>query len=379
MAFLLTSFHHADRPCDITPYTLQAAQGVRAFHRSMPEYCVTPLRALQCLAAHMGIKAMLVKDESYRFGLNAFKALGGSYAMHCVPHNDSKPVFATATDGNHGRGVAWAAARIGCEAHVFMPKGTAPERLENIRRLGAHAEITQLCYDDTVAMTAQLARQHGWILLQDTSWPGYEVVPRQIMQGYTTMGLELLEQLKGIVPTHVFLQAGVGSMAAALTAFLADAYGARKPVITIVEPNTADCIYLTAAADDGQLHQCGEDMHSIMAGLCCGKPCTLAWDILRDYADFAISCPDHISANGMRILGNPMGSDEKIISGESGAVTTGLTAALTLDDSLAQMKQTLGLGPDSIVLCISTEGDTDRAHYRDIVWYGKHADDKCSK
>ncbi len=163
-------------------------------------------------------------------------------------------------------------------------------------------------------------------------------------------------------------------MAAALAAFFADAYPERKPIVTIVEPNTADCIYLTAAADDGKLHACGEDMHSIMAGLCCGKPCTIAWDILHDYADFAISCPDTVSANGMRMLGNPLPGDPRIISGESGAVTSGIAAELMMNPALADFEQQLGLGADSMILCISTEGDTDQENYRNIVWYGRYPD-----
>lgn len=362
-------------PADLTLYGTAAAQEVQRFHRSMPEYTVTPLVNLAQLATHMGVRGMYVKDESQRFGLNAFKALGGSYAMHAYepqPGADKRPVFATATDGNHGRGVAWAAARIGCQAHVYMPKGTAMERLENIRKLGQHAEITDMCYDDTVRYVAREAEKNGWILMQDTSWPGYEEIPTRIMQGYTTLGAEMVAQLGDVAPTHVFLQAGVGSMAAAVTAFLADHYGARKPTIVVVEPNGADCIFRTAKANDGALHFSGADMHSIMAGLCCGEPCTIAWELLRDYADYALSCPDYVAANGMRMLGNPLPGDTPIVSGESGAVTTGLAAELMLTPSLRPLRETLGLNADSVILCISTEGATDRENYRNIVWYGKH-------
>lgn len=257
---------------DLTPYGAAAARQVRAYHRSMPEYAPTPLVSLSALAAHLGIKGLYVKDESQRFGLNAFKALGSSYAMSAYERASGRPVFATATDGNHGRGVAWAAARIGCEAHVFMPRGTAQERLDNIRSLGAHAEITALCYDDTVRLAARLAAENGWVLMQDTSWAGYEETPQRIMQGYLTLADELAEQLGDVKPTHVFLQAGVGSMAAAAAAYLADRYGAEKPIVTIVEPNTADCIHRTARANDGRTHACGEGMRSMMAGLCCGEP-----------------------------------------------------------------------------------------------------------
>ena len=372
--FELTPIVHRTDKADVTPYGVEAARKVRAFHQSMAEYAVTPLRSLSQLASYLGVKGLYVKDESYRFGLNAFKALGGSFAMNSYEGSAEKPVFATATDGNHGRGVAWAAARIGCEAHVFMPKGTAQERLDNIRKLGAHAEITDMCYDDTVRYTARLAEENGWVMMQDTSWPGYEEVPARIMQGYTTLGAEMVEQMGDVKPTHVFLQAGVGSMAAAVTAFLTDYYGADKPIITVVEPNGADCIFRTAKANDGQLHACGPDMHSIMAGLCCGEPCTIAWELLRDYADFALTCPDYAAANGMRLLGAPLPGDERVISGESGASTFGAVTTLLMTPALRPVCEQLGLMQDSVILCISTEGATDRENYRRIVWGGAWSD-----
>ena len=292
--------------------------------------------------------------------------------MHALSDGRTPPLtFITATDGNHGRGVAWAASRLGHRAFVYMPRGTARERLENILKLGAHAEITDLSYDDTVRFAAKTAEENGYILIQDTSWDGYEDIPALIMQGYTTMGLETVSQLEGDIPTHIFLQAGVGSMAGAMTAFFRDAFG-QKPKIIIVEPSGADCIFRTAEANDGALHFCGENMQTIMAGLCCGEPCTLAWDILHAGADFVLSCPDRISANGMRILGNPLSGDTRIISGESGAVCVGALYSLMTDSGYEGLRRTLGLCEGSRVLCISTEGDTDRQNYRDVVWLGKY-------
>ena len=349
-------------------FGVKKAEAAREFHRTIPEYAETPLIKLDALAERLGLQAFYVKDESARFGLNAFKGLGGSFAMQALARGKTgKLSFVTATDGNHGRGVAWAAKRLGHEAHVFMPKGSSPERLENIRRQGAHAEITDLSYDDTVRYAASLAEENGWILLQDTAFPGYEEVPALIMQGYTTMGAEIVEQLGETVPTHIFLQAGVGAMAGAMTAFFTDAYRENKPTIVIVEPEGADCIFRTAEADDGALHFCGEDMHTIMAGLCCGEPCTIGWEQINANADFAVSCPDSTTEHGMRVYGHPEGNDPVIVSGESGAVTGGLVVELMTDADNADIKNTLGLDGNSIVLCISTEGDTDKASYRRIV------------
>lgn len=343
------------------------------FHRTLKEYAPTPLVSLSNLASALGVKDFLVKDESRRFGLNAFKGLGGSFAMHSVSKDKTGPMtFVTATDGNHGRGVAWAASRMGCGAHVLMPRGSARERIENIRKLGAHAEITDMSYDDAVRHAALLAEQNGWVLLQDTAWEGYEEIPALIMQGYTTMGAEIMEQLQGKTPTHVFLQAGVGAMAAAMTGFFADVFKENKPKIIIVEPEGADCIFRTAEANDGKLRFCGEDMSTIMAGLCCGEPCTIAWEVLKKYADFALCCPDYIAADGMRMYGNPLGDDERIISGESGAVTGGIAAEIMTNPELADVRDMLELNSQSTILCISTEGDTDRENYRNIVWRGKY-------
>ena len=369
----ITEIKRHGLPCSPAVFGVEKAWEARRFHETLEEYRPTPLRELRALAARLGVGALYVKDESFRFGLNAFKGLGGSFAVSRQAEGKSgRLTFVTATDGNHGRGVAWAAARLGHDAVVYLPKGTARERLENILALGVHAEITELSYDDTVRYAAEMAEANGWLLIQDTAWDGYEEIPAQIMQGYTTMGLEITEQLGTVRPTHVFLQAGVGAMAGAMTGFFADYYGEHRPKFIIVEPEGADCIFRTAAADDGRLRFCGSDMHTIMAGLCCGEPCTLGWNILKDHADFALSCPDTVAADGMRILGNPLPGDPAIVSGESGAVTLGAAAEICRADDPA-LQDALGIDSGSVLLCISTEGDTDRENYRDIVWYGKYS------
>ena len=283
--------------------------------------------------------------------------------------------FVTATDGNHGRGVAWTAHQLRQHAVVYMPKGSAAERLANIQAEGADASITDLNYDDAVRLANSQAEEKGWVMVQDTAWEGYEDIPAWIMQGYGTMGYEAHQQLPE-KPTHIFLQAGVGSMAGAITGFFSSLYGADRPIITIVEPNKADCLYRTAEADDGALHFVTGEMNTIMAGLACGEPCSIGWRILRANADHFISCPDYVAAKGMRILGNPMPGDQRVISGESGAATFGCVGEIMTNPELAGMKAELGLDENSRVLFFSTEGDTDRENYRAVVWDGRYPSGK---
>ena len=361
-------------------FQVRDAVRVRAFHESVPSYAVTALHELKGLAEALGLSGFLVKDESTRFGLNAFKGLGGTYCVaSCLAdlmglqdgwkfedlsrENIRRPVFATATDGNHGRGIAYAARLFGCECHVFLPKGSAPERVENIRKEGAYAVVTQGDYDETVQICAQKAEQEHWILVQDTAWEGYTAIPERIMQGYLTMGDEIREQMK-IRPTHIFLQAGVGSMAASLCAYFRALYG-EETVISIVEATAADCLYETARIGDGQLHRTAGSMQTMMAGLCCGFPCLTAWQMLEKQADYFLSIEDEDAAVGMRTLAHPCPGDAAIESGESGA--SAVAAVVQVMRRYPEVQTALGLGKDSVVLCISTEGATDHENYHRIV------------
>ncbi|SMC56618.1 diaminopropionate ammonia-lyase [Sporomusa malonica] len=375
----------------------QEISKVRQFHKSFPEYSATPLRQLNDLAAYLGVAGMYVKDESYRFGLNAFKVLGGSFAMAKylakrlrrdisqlgyerltsdeVRKELGEITFTTATDGNHGRGVAWTANRLKQKSVVYMPKGSSLTRLENIRAEGAEASITDLNYDDAVRLATENAKKYGWVVVQDTAWKGYEEIPTWIMQGYGTMALEALEQLKAVgveKPTHVFVQAGVGSLAGAVQGFFASACESDRPVTVIVESDQADCLYKSALANDGEPRIVNGDLATIMAGLACGEPNTIAWNVLRDYSNMFASCPDWVAAKGMRILGNPLGIDARVISGESGAVTAGLVAELMTNPDMAEAKAKLGLNEKSRILLFSTEGDTDPVKYRGITWNGEY-------
>ena len=369
-------------------FGVDKANEVIAFHRSIPGYAPTEMVSLSGLARALGVEALYVKDESSRFGLNAFKSLGSSYCVASLiseklgmptryesvvsaeaKENTQGMTLITATDGNHGRGVAWTAKLLGLKSVVLMPKGTALERLQNIQKLGADASITDLVYDDTVKLAAKMAQENGWLLVQDTAWGGYEEIPERIMQGYLTMALEAVEALPK-APTHLLLQAGVGSMAAALAAFFVEYYGKDCPKIIVVEPDGANCFYETARVADGGIHPFVGNMHSIMAGLCCGVPSKSAWAILKETTDFYVSMPDFVAADGMRILGAPLPGDQRVISGESGASTFGLVADLLRDSRHQSIKDELGLNENSRILCISTEGATDRENYRRSVWDG---------
>lgn len=372
-------------------FSRQQAQQARHFHQKIVGYEPTPLYALKSLAALFGVSTILVKDESQRFGLNAFKMLGGAYAIAqllCEKYHldinvfsfatfkastKEKMTFATTTDGNHGRGVAWAAQQLGQNAVIYMPKGSAQERVDAILRLGARCIVTEMNYDDTVRFTMQTARQNGWEVVQDTAWEGYTKIPTWIMQGYATLADEAVEQMAamGIArPTHVFLQAGVGAMAGGVLGYLVDVFGARDLHSVIVEPELADCLYRSGVK--GQIVNVGGSMATIMAGLACGEPNPLGWDILRNCATQFISCQDAVAALGMRVLGNPLGTDPRVISGESGAVGLGILCAVHFHPQREALMNKLGLDSHSVVLVISTEGDTDVKHYREVVWEGKY-------
>lgn len=377
---------------EISPqFTSEQTRKARAFHQKIVGYQPTPLCDLSELANLFGVGKILVKDESQRFGLNAFKMLGGTYAIaqllcekYQMDINDfsfekikntikEKMTFATTTDGNHGRGVAWAARQLGQHAVVYMPKGSAQERVDHILNLGAECIVTDMNYDDTVRMTMKIAKERGWEVVQDTAWEGYTKIPTWIMQGYSTLADEAVEQMKDLGikrPTHVFLQAGVGAMAGGVLGYLADVYGAQNLHCVVVEPELADCIYRSGVK--GEMVNVGGDMPTIMAGLACGEPNPLGWTVLRNCATQFISCQDSVAALGMRVLGNPLGADPRIISGESGAVGLGVLAAVHYHPQRETLKAKLGLNHDSVVLLISTEGDTDVKHYREVVWEGAH-------
>jgi diaminopropionate ammonia-lyase len=372
-------------------------EAVRRFHSTIPGYGPTPLQRLDGLATEIGIGSIYVKDESFRFGLNAFKVLGASYAIarylagrlgiepqkityELMTSDETKNslgdmTFVTTTDGNHGRGLAWIARVLGQKCIVFMPKGSSAARVRAIEAEGARVVVRNVNYDESVRMTADEASQNGWIVVQDTAWEGYADIPLWIMSGYGTAAGEALEQLQAASgeegPTHVFVQAGVGSMAAAVLGFFRARFPESPPRVIVAEASSADCFYRSAVAGDGRPHATSGGLDTIMAGLACGEPNIIAYEILRDYASVFVSCPDYVAARGMRVLGSPILGDPQICSGESGAVTAGLLTFIARNKSLSALRVMLGLNEGSRILLFSTEGDTDPDRYRSIVWDGE--------
>lgn len=373
-------------------FNYEVSKSANKFLSSFPNYQSSPLVSLNCLANELGVSEIYVKDESKRFNLNAFKVCGASFAIgkyiaskigknindtnyekivsQDVKNTLGQVTFVTATDGNHGRAVAWTANKLGQKAVVYMPKGSSIERLNNIKAEGADAYIMQLSYDDCVRLAQTNAQKNGWIMVQDTALEGYVDIPTWIMQGYTNIYYEILNQLANTEFSHVFLQAGVGSFSGSITAIIANYCNKNKiqmPKIIIVEPSTSNCIYKTAFENNGQLQTIKDDMNSIMAGLNCGEPNPIAWDILNNFTFRYCSITDQITKTGMRVLAKPIGDDTPIVSGESGACTLGLLYEALHNQSLGSIKEALELNSSSKILCISTEGNTDKDNYSAIV------------
>ena len=364
----------------------------RAFHESIPQYQVTPLADLKNMAEYLGLAKACVKDESYRFGLNAFKVLGGSYAIARYIAKETKrdisqmpysvltskelrdefgqATFFSATDGNHGRGVAWAANRLGQKCVIRMPVGSTENRRRHIEDEGAECTIEKVNYDDCVRMVAEEAKHaERGVVIQDTAWEGYEEIPSWIMQGYSTMADEAVEQFEER-PTHVFVQAGVGSLAGGVVVYFANKYKKNPPVMVVVEAEPAACLYRGAEAADGEIRIVDGEMPTIMAGLCCGEPNITSWDILKNHVTAFLAVNDDVARRGMRMLAAPFKGDPQVVSGESGAATFGALATIMKDESYRELRLELGLNQDSKVLMFSTEGDTDPDRYKTIVWEG---------
>ena len=353
----------------------------RADISAWPGYAPTPLHALPSIAREAGIAALHVKDEAERFGLGSFKALGGAYAVAGVLSAelarrgaalsataadlfagrfaaDTRTItVACATDGNHGRSVAWGAQRFGAACAIFVHAGVSRGRIDAIARYGAAIHVVPGTYDDAVCAAAAEAERQGWFVVSDTSWPGYTEIPREVMQGYRVMAEEALDQWPGTPPTHVFIQGGVGGVAAAVSVSARTRLD-PAPSLIVVEPERAACLLASATAG-GTPTRAGGDLNTVMAGLACGEPSLIAWQELDRAAAAFLAIPDTAAVDAMRRLAR-----EGIVSGESGAA--GL-AALLLAAGDPAARTALALGPDSRVLAFSTEGATDPVLYARLV------------
>lgn len=381
----------------ISMFPIQRARDARRFHRQIPGFQTTPLVALPNLASLLGLGGIYIKNEADRLELHSFKVMGGSYAVYRLirkilgKENEALSfdylisdecheklegtVLCSATDGNHGRGLAWACKQLRLPCKIYVHSETSQPRIDAIAKYGAEVTVVKGNYDDAVRKAAEDADKNGWYVVSDTSWPGYEEIPTWIMQGYTSMLLEVQEQFSGlglVKPTHVFVQAGVGAMAASVVGFYSALFPDDPPLFVVVEPENAACIYESMAAGDGKCHSVKGDLNTIMAGLACGDPSPIAFDILRDNADIFLAVPDNVAARGMRILGVPLKGDQMVISGESGAVPLGTLFALMTDTIADDLRKALQLGPDSQVFMVNTEGNTDPIEFRRILWDGKN-------
>lgn len=352
---------------------------------SWPGYAETPLFALDGLAAAAGLHSLWYKHEGGRFGIGSFKALGGAYAVcrllkaelkrqgidastgDLVARRYADAVAAItvtcATDGNHGRSVAWGAQIFGCACVIYIHKTVSVGRADAIAAYGARVLRIDGNYDDAVRQAAQGAAAKGWFVVSDTSYPGYMEVPRDVMQGYTVMAAEAFAQLpEGVVPSHIFLQGGVGGMAAAVAAQAWETYGGARPRIVVVEPENAACLFESAVA--GHPVTVHGDLDTVMAGLACGEVSLLAWEILDEVADDFLIIPDSAAVAVMKLLADGVGGDRPFVAGES--AVAGLAGALAAEDA-PEIAAELGLGPNSKVLIFGSEGATDPETYTQLV------------
>ncbi len=354
--FLLNPRADPARPYGKEESAVLNAQAHRQAFREISSwrgYAPTPLRVLERLARRLGLGALWYKDESRRLGLGSFKALGGAYGVaRALEGRVGSATVTCASAGNHGLAVARGAAMFGCRAVIFLPAGTDEARQAAIRQLAGEVQVVPGSYDDAVAVAAARGRKEGWLVVSDTAYPGYEEIPRHIMQGYTVLVREALEQLPGgRLPTHVFVQAGVGGLAAAVTAHLWESLGRDRPRMVVVEPAEADC--LLESALHGRPTPSPGSLDTTMACLACRNVSTLAWKILEGGADAFLSIPDHAAEETAGLLASGATGDHPVRSLPSGvAGLAGLLATL-FEPALAGP---LGLAGDSRVLVIGSEG-----------------------
>jgi diaminopropionate ammonia-lyase len=380
----LADYRSALDTADAEALGIEAAADVERFLANRNDHAPTPLVALPALAKQLGLGAIHIKDEGKRLGLRSFKALGGAYAVvrlavDAAARSLGQPVdiaqwrapevaavaanmtFACATDGNHGRSVAQGAQSVGAQCLIFVHAGVSEARCEAIARFGASIVRVEGDYDDSVAEASRVAEANGWTVVSDTSWPGYERIPRLVMQGYAVLLSEALAQMPA-PPTHVFIQAGVGGIAATVAAHFALVFGEKRPFLTVVEPSRAACVFESARA--GRPVKIARDRPTVMAMLECHEPSPVAWRILARAADAFMTVDDEDAVAAMKRLAFPLERDPAIVAGESGGV--GLAGLVKAANDPA-LRDLIGLGVDARVFLINTEGATDPALYETLV------------
>ncbi len=350
-------------------------------------YCPTPLHHLNGLAESLGVKQIYYKDESKRFGLKSFKALGGAYAVACVlrlhlnkilPNDDiqNKDILAgkyseilkeftvaTATDGNHGRSVAWGAQQCGIKCYIYMHKAVSKNRAISVEKFGAKVVWVDGNYDDSLVMVKRDATRNKWQIISDTSYAGYTDVPKYVMAGYTVMTHEIFKQLNnGVVPTHIIIQGGVGGLAASICAHASALWGSQRPKFIVVEPETADCLYQSAMLGEPKMVHIEKE--TLMGGLSCGEVSLIGWDILKNNTNDFITISDDNVRPAMRLMAKGVSEDPSIEAGES--AVAGIATLMELKN-LSTIKSELNIDKNSRILLFGTEGATDQNMYDQIV------------
>ena len=376
-------------PSEIQAYPSHVLEDIFRFHRALPGYAPTPLVSMDGIAGDLGVGHLLVKDEGRRFGLKAFKVLGASYAVYRALHERSggclEPeefvgergrdladgiTFSCATDGNHGRAVAWIAGLLGRPAVIYVPGGTVSARIDAISSEGAQVVVVDGGYDDAVRRAAEEGK-NSRMVIADIAYPGYTKIPRHIQQGYLTIFREISEQIEEeceAPPDIVFIQAGVGAFASAAAQFFNNPSDGVR--LVCAEPQTADCLFRSAQAGDGLPHSVSSEAGTIMAGLNCETPSMTAWPVIRNRFDAFVSMEDHWAEEAMRRL-----AAGGVVSGESGAA--GLAALIALCTVMPDfLGKKLHLPDNARIFVVNTEADTDPDGYRRIIGKGSSPDEK---
>lgn len=339
------------------------------FHMEQNDYSPTPLITLPALAGKYGLSQIFVKDESHRLGLDSFKGVGAYYAVSkLLSENNNIITLCTATDGNHGRALAWSARQFGKEAVVLVPHDISDARICAIEDEGARVLKTGKTYDETCILAAEISKENNWTLVQDTAFIGYEEIPAHIMAGYLTIFKELENTINSSPEPGfdiIFLQAGVGSFAASAIWYYIKRYGNNRPKIVITEPVNADGIFYSF--EKNCLSRSPSSSDTIMAGLNCNTPSLGAWDIIKHGADISIKLEDKNAIMAMRELYYPTGNDSRIIAGESGAAGLAGLLAILKDRKYESLIDQLNVNNNTRVLVINTEGLTDRENFNKFI------------
>ena len=388
----VTLVDHVSHNAPQTGYSSQAgavlsaedAQAAFSEISSWPGYQPTSLRNLDKLAAHVNCAEVLFKDESERFGLGSFKALGGAYAVLCLvaqeyhrKHGESialgdirngdyqsftqQMMVTTATDGNHGRSVAWGAQNAGCRCRIYIHRDVSDGRKKAMESYGAEVVRIDGDYDDSVRLCAEESAANGWFVVSDTSYEGYMEVPRNVMAGYTVMATEIIQQASAPV-THVFVQAGVGGLAAAICARLWMETGEQRPRFIVVESEHADCWLQSVRA--GKMQTVSIDVETVMAGLSCGEVSALAWQVMQGCLDQVVTLADSQVAAAMQLFARGDMGGGKIEAGECAVPGALALMAIAKDESL---RSEFGIDQNSRVLLLGCEGATDPEIYRSLL------------